>query len=787
MIDATNTSDITTRRVVFAEKQNSKPSDDMFKTERPRLRRPKSAKARLSRSTERTNNDRNKTFKVLELDQYKFPDKSRKSKTESEASSERSRQRSASRERSDHRLKNTENEKILDWLKKKEKMQKTKYREERKERKKKKDEQKQEDQKKQDREKQSDKKVKVWMDKKKKEYRLLSKRDRETHRALNRGGELPASDNIVTAVELDKVKEEHKPNCQILATTTSNDSSVKLVVCTCGFVEGKGVQRRVKTYNINRQKSAGPRIPRAKSPKKAERTSQSSSNENSLKLSYDDWLKSKENETHERKKINMKGSPVDVSTDELITDIGQKRFDMELKIEHDATVEQKELAVRPTSSMSNAAVDSGSARDLMTPTPSETIKSPVSIKNRPKSGRPPTAVAIKSPASSAEPITPRPKTPVTSAYQKVKRERKSWEDFADNVWKQVNEDERPEPQGSDNPDDHLGNEVRNSYKKDTEDVPTKSEDKENKDNNSSAHLVKPSDDNIKRSEKDQKNLDKMEPDEKEHTKKDLDVKESVKKDSDEKESGKKDSDEKESDKKDSDEKESDKKDSDEKDTDEEDKELKSEMNSVMGDIMRRSESRLSGRMDDSFSSSSSDHSSTSTNSSSSSSKSETPRTVETPATDLDTANENNENSLSNNETVKTESKTDEKKETENTTVKPESTKRETEPIVSASLNKAYDQVDAPTSNTTQTGAKQVTFNLTANTSSIINQVSSSESSDDEEEKTENSALKPEAKSDDKTQGNLETAEDSGTTNNKDINDNKVIEERQVTKIKETEM
>ena len=65
------------------------------------------------------------------------------------------------------------------------------------------------------------------------------------------------------------------------------------------------------------------------------------------------------------------------------------------------------------------------------------------------------AQEANTPRQSTE-MTPRPKTPKSPAFNKVKREQKSWENFADNVWKQVNEDEeRPEPQGSDKPDENT--------------------------------------------------------------------------------------------------------------------------------------------------------------------------------------------------------------------------------------------------------------------------------------------------------------------------------------------
>lgn len=59
------------------------------------------------------------------------------------------------------------------------------------------------------------------------------------------------------------------------------------------------------------------------------------------------------------------------------------------------------------------------------------------------------------------PTTPKPELPCTRpAYEKVQYQQKSWDSFSEHVWKQVNDessdhgsDERPEPQGSDKPDD----------------------------------------------------------------------------------------------------------------------------------------------------------------------------------------------------------------------------------------------------------------------------------------------------------------------------------------------
>ena len=68
------------------------------------------------------------------------------------------------------------------------------------------------------------------------------------------------------------------------------------------------------------------RIPTAKKEKEVN-TIQSEDCELQKRLSYESWLKTKEEETHSRKHSNKNESPADASTEQLITDIGQKRID----------------------------------------------------------------------------------------------------------------------------------------------------------------------------------------------------------------------------------------------------------------------------------------------------------------------------------------------------------------------------------------------------------------------------------------------------------------------------
>ena len=97
-----------------------------------------------------------------------------------------------------------------------------------------------------------------------------------------------------------------------------------------------------------------------------------------------------------------------------------------------------------------------------------------SVKGRPQGESPTLAAKPQSApliARQKKPTSPKPLAPHTrSAYNNVLRQQKSWDAFSENVWKQVNEDgssdhgseKRPEPQGSDKPDDDQSPALRPS-------------------------------------------------------------------------------------------------------------------------------------------------------------------------------------------------------------------------------------------------------------------------------------------------------------------------------------
>ena len=84
-------------------------------------------------------------------------------------------------------------------------------------------------------------------------------------------------------------------------------------------------------------------------------------------------------------------------------------------------------------------------------------------KGRQRNARPASAAnSLSASRSTCEkrPITPKPELASTRpGYENVQYQQKSWDSFSEHVWKQVNDDEsdhaeRPEPQGSDKPDDN---------------------------------------------------------------------------------------------------------------------------------------------------------------------------------------------------------------------------------------------------------------------------------------------------------------------------------------------
>ena len=84
-------------------------------------------------------------------------------------------------------------------------------------------------------------------------------------------------------------------------------------------------------------------------------------------------------------------------------------------------------------------------------------------KGRQRNARPASAASSLSASRSTcekRPVTPKPELACTRpGYENVQYQQKSWDSFSGHVWKQVNDDEsdhaeRPEPQGSDKPDDN---------------------------------------------------------------------------------------------------------------------------------------------------------------------------------------------------------------------------------------------------------------------------------------------------------------------------------------------
>ena len=138
-------------------------------------------------------------------------------------------------------MKNTDNEKLLTWLKEKDKIGKVKRTEERKEKRKKSKEQKEENNQKEERKKKSETKVKIWLDSKKKEQRLLEKRNRKQKGELSNENNMDSNnmDNVETVIGSESALTEHKKDCQASAIKDDAGKNGRIVlhptVCTCGF------------------------------------------------------------------------------------------------------------------------------------------------------------------------------------------------------------------------------------------------------------------------------------------------------------------------------------------------------------------------------------------------------------------------------------------------------------------------------------------------------------------------------------------------------------------------
>lgn len=305
------------------------------------------------------------------------------------ASRSRSRSKEKTFEASDHRLKNSQNPKIISWLKRKNKiLRKQKAQERKKERAKRKEEE--EKLKEQaTRHAESEQKVRKWMEEKSTEARLLQKRER-----LENSRKLKFDDTIVITQTVDlkdgtqndnpedqcngmsehtdecETRHEINNNCENngdkkdqakTITVKVNMKGEETVKCTCGFVEiikmreeeerhkrmaaskSKSGLRRVShpDYSIRRRPRSAKRASlspiRSKkgkvTPAKTNRSrSESNQDNDKQRMSYDEWLQVKrkqdirtQREEHGKQMKQMSKS--DPELERVISNVARRRIE----------------------------------------------------------------------------------------------------------------------------------------------------------------------------------------------------------------------------------------------------------------------------------------------------------------------------------------------------------------------------------------------------------------------------------------------------------------------------
>ena len=459
------------------------------------------------------------------------------SRSDSDASS-RSVSRNGKEPVTDHKLKNTDNQKIQTWLKQKNRLLRKKKAEERKvERSKKKIEEKEKAEK-ESKKTESELKVKEWMVKKKSESRLLNKRQQKS-----KAPEIKCANAVVIGKTIDlktgdDVSEEvteNAPEGETGEQNASGDSGVEdrgvscstgaddshPSECTCGFVQAAKLKQPQINRLYRRPRSASARINqpdytlRRKHPQSRRAVQQpgfvmkgrnmgpsppkptKGDSQEKSRMSYDQWLDQKRIQDQKTKREEEQTQALaqsDPEVNEVISEVARKRIERiksgGRRIDTGLKKVDDEANNYPRSYDKENEVVNTYRLKSANPMEGEKRKK----KRRAKSANEAGMERDGSPRRRAS--SPKPRV-VTPASKKVMYQRQSWDEFSDYVWDKVNEDEdgdmvdsvtRPEPMGCDKTEDDKEvqhsrqNEVTdNSPPRETVQVPTSAQDETKED------------------------------------------------------------------------------------------------------------------------------------------------------------------------------------------------------------------------------------------------------------------------------------------------------------------
>ncbi len=404
--------------------------------------------------------------------------------SDSSRSSSSSKSRSSSQERTcDNHIKHSKNPKLQQWLKEKNKEFRKLRREERKKKRAERKVKRKEMEEKEILRQKSDEAVKKWFYKKNKDVRLLKKRQQLSpglDSSSTAMSETPSTVSNVTE-EIISLENGEKMSCpQGLTETQPKKKKAVHRPLSAKFDYDKPAITRKQI----RPKSSRP-------PKKKDPAEEEKDKENKKRASYDDWLKEKDKLNQQKNEEAKKNKAVeaaksDSQTDEVISKVGKKRVDNILKgkkkidtgikkvddkanagygkekAEGDA--EEAELTNK-YKNMDDGETENGQSESK------DSTKSSRSIFDVPpprpsKSPAPPKDSIAEEQSGSDSPVprppsvtssSPRPKLSAHRKIKQLKAEKESWDQFSQYVWDNLNEDEedvlqRPEPQGSDQPD-----------------------------------------------------------------------------------------------------------------------------------------------------------------------------------------------------------------------------------------------------------------------------------------------------------------------------------------------
>ncbi|ELU08170.1 hypothetical protein CAPTEDRAFT_208891 [Capitella teleta] len=462
LIDATQGGNGVTKRVSFkppsdapqlsVSVQKPRPVSGYIPRKSRRVSRPQSAPSQ-----------RKSTEKKLETAKRKSRRRSPSNSSEYETDSSTESQpgdksRSRSRDTFDHLLKNTDIPQIQEWLKNKNKLERQQRKEKRKAMREKKKQEAEEIEKKERRLEKSKERVNEWMAQKRKELRLLKRRDRQAKKMCG-GGEEEEEEKE------DSPAEGNKNNCNCV-----------------NIVEGK------KTPVVNRPRVQSARASKSPRPQSSRRSEEY---RDERRISYEDWVKNKrasdaiKKKEEQERRAKLKGSG-DRADEKLISETAHKRIEAmrNLKKKVDTGIEEidDEANTYPEEKESlgpryELEGHGGQRPKSAQPKKSKALlqaKRPVSAYNGPQKSRrnfkPSNPASMSYPSSGKKiPSPPKPGIEVTGAYTDVKYQQRSWDGFSEYVWDKLTEEERAEAVDGLNEDEgDGGKKVPRDEEKETE-------------------------------------------------------------------------------------------------------------------------------------------------------------------------------------------------------------------------------------------------------------------------------------------------------------------------------